>query len=82
MRLSAMMATREQMRSTTRISCVMSDDGDAEAAVEVAQQFKDALGGGGVEGAGGLVAEQDLGVRGERPGDGDALLLPPESCAG
>ena len=29
----------------------------------------DALGGGGVEGAGGLVAEQDLGVRGERPGD-------------
>ena len=51
------------------------DDGDAQPAVDVLQQGQDGLGGHGVEGAGGLVAEQHLGVAGEGAGDGDALLL-------
>jgi hypothetical protein len=50
-------------------------DGEAELAVEVAQQLEDRAGGLRVQGAGGLVGEQHLGVAGQRPGDADSLLL-------
>lgn len=51
------------------------EDGEAELAVEVAQQLEDGAGGLGVEGAGGLVGEEHLGVAGQGAGDADALLL-------
>ena len=50
-------------------------DGQAELPVEVAQQLEDGAGGLRVEGAGGLVGEQHLGVAGQGAGDADALLL-------
>ena len=50
-------------------------DGQAELPVEVAQQLEDRAGGLRVEGAGGLVGEQHLGVAGQGAGDADALLL-------
>ncbi|GAA3241288.1 hypothetical protein GCM10020256_64160 [Streptomyces thermocoprophilus] len=50
-------------------------DGEAELPVEVAQQLEDGAGGLRVEGAGGLVGQQHLGVAGEGAGDADALLL-------
>ena len=40
------------------------------------QQRKDALGGHGVQGAGGLVAKEHFRVAGQGAGDGHALLLP------
>ena len=51
------------------------DDGDAELAVDIADQLKDLARGLGIERAGRFIAEQDLRVRGECAGDGDALLL-------
>ena len=56
---------------------LMGDDhhGDAQPLVDVLDQLQDVLGGLGVQSRGGLVAEQDFGVRGQGTGDGDALLL-------
>ena len=56
---------------------LVGDDhhGDAQPLVDVLDQLQDVLGGLGVQGGGGLVAQQDLGVGGQGPGDGDALLL-------
>ncbi|GAA5017727.1 hypothetical protein GCM10025734_68890 [Kitasatospora paranensis] len=56
--------------------------GEAELAVEVAQQGQDRPGGLRVEGAGGLVGEQHLGVAGQGAGDADALLLAAGELAG
>jgi hypothetical protein len=57
-------------------------DGEAELPVEVAQELEDGAGGLRVEGAGGLVGEQDLGIAGEGAGDADALLLAAGELAG
>ena len=43
--------------------------------MDVADEAEDGLGALRVERAGGLVAEEDLRLRGERAGDGHALLL-------
>ena len=51
------------------------DDGDTQALVDVLDEAQDGAGGGGVQGGGSLVAQQDLGVGGQGAGDGDALLL-------
>jgi len=51
------------------------DDGRAEPVHGVAEQREDLGGGGGVEGAGGLVAEDHVGAGDEGAGDGDPLLL-------
>ena len=51
------------------------DNGDAEALVYLLYQLENGACGLGVEGAGGLVAEQNLGIGRERPCDGNALLL-------
>ena len=51
------------------------DDGDAKLFVDVTDQLEDLARRLGVERARGLVAEQNFGVRGERAGDGNALLL-------
>ena len=52
------------------------DDRDAELGVDLAQQGQHLLRRVRVEGARGLVGEQDLRLRRERAGDADALLLP------
>ena len=49
--------------------------GDAQALVDVLEQGEDGLGGHGVEGAGGLVAQKHFRVAGQGAGDGHALLL-------
>ena len=51
------------------------DDRDAELFVDVADQLKDLARRLGVERAGRFVAQQNLGVRRQRAGNGDALLL-------
>ena len=51
------------------------DDGLAELADAVAQQAEHLRAGAGVEVAGRLVGEDDLGPGDQRPGDGDPLLL-------
>jgi hypothetical protein len=51
------------------------EGGDAFGLDDGAEQAHDLLGGLGVELAGGLVGEQELGAGGEGAGDGDALLL-------
>ena len=51
------------------------DHGDVELLVDVTDQLQNLTGGLGVEGAGGLVAQQDLGLGGQGAGDGHALLL-------
>ncbi len=51
-------------------------DGQAQFAVDLGQQLQHLAGGLRVEGAGGLVAQQDLRPGAQRPGDADALLLP------
>ncbi|MNZ51986.1 hypothetical protein D3C78_698190 [compost metagenome] len=55
----------------------MSDqhDGQLQLTVDFGQQLQDRGGGLRVEGAGGLVAQQDLRVGGQGAGDADALLL-------
>jgi hypothetical protein len=49
--------------------------GEARVADEIEEGVQDTLAGRVVEVAGRLVAEQDPGIVGERPGDRDALLL-------
>ena len=63
---------------------LVGDDhgGDAQALVDVLNQLQNGPGGGGVQGAGGLVTQQHLGVGGQGPGDGDALLLPAGQLGG
>ena len=51
------------------------DDRDAELFIDVADQLEDLARGLWVERARRLVAQQDLGVRRQRAGNGDALLL-------
>ena len=50
---------------------LVGDDhhGDAQLGVEVLQKLQNGHGGGGVQGGGGLVAEEDLGVVGQGPGN-------------
>src|SRR5512132_3882599 len=57
---------------------VVGDDDHAAAVVggELAQQPGDVMAVAGVEVGGGLVSEDDAGVVGQGPGDGDALFLP------
>ena len=50
-------------------------NGQAEATVDIFQQFKDRAGGGRIERAGGFVAQQYFGIAGQGAGDGDALFL-------
>ena len=52
------------------------DDRDAERAVDLFEQREDGARGRRVERAGGLVAQQNLGVCRQRTGDRHALLLP------
>ncbi len=49
--------------------------GDAQLGVDLLEQFQNALGGHGVQRAGGLVAQEHFRVAGQRPGDGHPLLL-------
>ncbi len=49
--------------------------GEPQLDVDLLEQSQDRAGGLWVEGRGGLVAQQHLGGRGQRPGDGDPLLL-------
>ena len=51
------------------------DDGDAHGLVDGPQQLQDGAGGIGVQGAGGLIAQQILGIGGQGPGDSNPLLL-------
>ena len=51
------------------------DDRDAKPPVDVPDQLQDGMGRLRIQGAGGLVAEQDLRVRRQGSGDGDPLLL-------
>ena len=48
---------------------------DAKLLVDVLDQLQDGMGGVGVQRAGGLIAQQHLGVRCQRAGNGNALLL-------
>ena len=52
------------------------DHRQTQLLMDAADQLQNGAGGVGIQGAGGLVAEQDLGVCGQGPGDGDPLLLP------
>ena len=56
---------------------LMGDDHhrDAQLLVDVLDEGQDGMGGVGVQRTGGLVAQQDLGVRCQCAGNGDALLL-------
>ena len=56
---------------------LMGDDdhGDAQLAVDLTDKAEDLLGGAGIEGRGGLVTQQHLGIGGQRTGDGHTLLL-------
>ena len=56
--------------------------GHAGLAVDVAQQLEDGVRAAGIERGGRLVAEDHLGLAGERAGDGNALLLPAGELAG
>ena len=55
----------------------MGDDhhGDAQLLVDVLDEGQDGVGRIGVQRTGGLIAEQDFGVGGQRTGNGDALFL-------
>ena len=63
---------------------VVGDDHhcDAQALVDVPDKAEDVTGGLGVQGGGGLVAQQDLGIGGQGPGDGHPLLLSPGELGG
>ena len=63
---------------------LVGDDhhGDPQFLVELLQQGQDGQGGGGVQGRGGLVAQQHLGAGGQGPGDGHPLLLPAGELGG
>ena len=56
--------------------------GDAHAPVDVLDEPEDIPGGLGIQGGGGLIAQQDFGVAGQGPGDGDPLLLPAGELGG
>jgi hypothetical protein len=57
-------------------AAVVSDDDDGLAPIdEILEEGEDVLSGGGVEVAGGLVANDEGRVVGEGAGDGGALLL-------
>src|SRR4051794_17089344 len=58
-----------------RLLHVVSDDDDGEAAFEAVHQVLDRAGGDRVEGRGGLVEEQDVGLDRDRAGDAETLLL-------
>ena len=75
-RPASKIATLRQICSTTLIWWVIDDHRDAEFAVDVLDQLQNGVGGVGVKRAGGLVAQQDLGIGGKGAGDGHALLLP------
>ena len=51
------------------------DHRDAQIPVQLLEQGQDGLGGGGIQGGGGLVAEEHLGICGKGPGNGHPLLL-------
>ncbi len=51
------------------------EDGGGEVLVEVAEGFEELAGGFGVEGAGGFVGEDDLGIGDDGAGGGDTLFL-------
>ena len=51
------------------------DHRDAQFPVDVLDQLQDGVGGVGVQGAGGFVAQQHLGIGCQGPGDGHPLLL-------
>ena len=55
----------------------MGDDDhrDAQLPVQFPDKLQDLVGGIGIQGAGGLVAQQHLRLGRKRPGNGDALLL-------
>ena len=53
----------------------MNEIGDAGLALQLEQQVQDPLGDQRVERRGHLVADDEVGLGGERPGDADALLL-------
>ncbi len=57
------------------------DDGDAELGVDAPQEREDLARRLGVERGGRLVGEEDRGLRRERAGDPDALLLPARELA-
>jgi hypothetical protein len=74
-------ATWRHNAVTTDNSCVtlkMVKPSVALMSRKVAHRF----GGLGVERGGRLVAQQDVGLAGERAGNGGALLLAPDNCAG
>ena len=50
-------------------------EGRADLGAELADEVEDLLGIGGVEGAGGLVGQDEARAVGQGAGDGDALLL-------
>jgi len=53
------------------------DNGDAKPFVDVLEQGEDAFGCGRVQGAGCFIAQDDLGIVGQGPGDGNTLFLSP-----
>ena len=61
---------------------VVRDHDDQAVLGDLLEQVHDLDGGGGVQGAGGLVGEQDLGVVDEGAGDGHALHLAARQLAG
>ena len=50
-------------------------DGQPQTTVNIFQQFENGTGGGRIQGAGGFIAQQYLGVTGQRAGNGDTLFL-------
>ena len=51
------------------------NDSDAEFLIDLPDELQDGIGGLGIESTGGFIAQQHLGVGGQRPRDGDTLLL-------
>ena len=74
--------TESQTSRTTGHLVGDDEDGDAELVADAADELEDLARGGRVERGGRLVAQQNRGVRGERAGDADALLLPARELRG
>src|SRR5712671_6319015 len=73
---SAILQRHDAVEAACEFEVVGGDQrGETGAANEVEQRIHNALAGRVIEIAGGLIAEQDLGVIGERADDRDALLL-------
>ena len=51
------------------------DDRDAHLGIDVTDQFQDCMGSLGIQSGGRLVAQQHVGIGGQRTGDGNTLLL-------